>query len=284
MAMQPTARDVFYIVLALIIACLNTVETVLILRTNIKKAFEKLLLSLAVSDVFVGLTVAALKIVDLATHNTMSWLEGGDFAIIFIISSNLSISNLILITVDRFLAVRFPIKHRILLTERRVNATIALVWFLSAVSMIHLSIIKYELKRDYESLLAISGLILLLGVIMVVLYIKIFYLISKRTVTGSADGEQGKKVTMRSIAKVVKGPHVTERGVFITGAIVTISFIICTYPFALNFLIIQSAEETSLFSKVMLLLNSLFNPFIYFFKGYLGPKRGRQTTEVITMN
>ena len=279
MAMQPTARDIFYMVLALTIAFLNTVETVLILRCNIKKAFEKLLLSLAVSDVVVGLTVAAFKIVDLATHNKMSWLEGDDFALLFIISSNFSMSNLVLITVDRFLAVRFPIKHRVLLTERRVNAIIALVWFLSAVSMAHFVIIKFELKGYHQSLLAISVFLLLLGAAMMAVYIKIFYLISKRKVTGSADGEQGKKGTMRSLAKVIKGPHVAERAVFITGGIVTTSFIICTYPFAINLLIHQSAEETSLFSKAMLLLNSLFNPLVYFFKGYLGPKRGRQATE-----
>ena len=268
-----TARDTIFVILALIILFSNTVEIILILRCKSKKLFDKLLLSLALSDILVGLAVIAFKSIGLVRHNALPWLEGEDCANIFIISSNFSMSNLIFITVDRFLAVRFPVKHRILLTERRVNTVIALVWFLSAVSTTLFSIIKFEWRGANESLLILSGFLLLIGVAMMVVYIKIFYLISKRTAKGSANTRQGKQGTIRGLGKVTKGPHVTERAVFITGAIVTISFIVCTYPFAFDFLICRSAHEISLPPRLMILLNSLFNPFIYFFKNYLDPKR-----------
>ena len=41
-----------------------------------------------------------------------------------------SCTNLIAITVDRFLAVLYPIKHRILSTPKRASIIIAILWFL----------------------------------------------------------------------------------------------------------------------------------------------------------
>ena len=284
MPFDTTDRDIIYVALSIIIVILNTIEAVLILRCNSKKTFDKLLLSLAISDVLVGLAVAAFKIVSLTTYNALTWLGSEDCANIFIASSNFSMSNLVLITVDRFLAVRFPLKHRILLTERRINILIALMWLLSAVSMTFLTIIKFEWKGTNESLFIISGFILLLGAVMIVVYIKIFYLISKRTAKIQADGGQGNTVKIKSLVKFTKGFHVAERAVFITGCVVTISFIVCTYPFAFDFWIHQSAQEISLATRFLLLLNSLFNPFIYFFKGYLGSKRTRRAARDIAIN
>ena len=95
-------------------------------------------------------------------------------------------------------------------------------------------------------------------------YIKIFYMISKRAATRAAGTTQGNTATTRSLVEVIKEPNVAERAVFITGGVVTLSFIICTYPFACEVLISQSAKKISLVSRFMLILNSLFNPFIYF--------------------
>ena len=284
MPIDLTNRDIIYVIISFLIVILNTVEAVLIIRCNSKNTFDKLLLSLAISDILVGLSVAAFKIIDLTTYDSLTWLGTEDCAIIFIASSNFSMLNLVLITVDRFLAVRFPIKHRILVTERRINTIIVLIWIVSAVSMIFLIIIELERKGTNESLFAMSGLILLIGAVMVVVYIKIFYVISKRTAKVTVEGGQGNTIKIRSLVKVKKGPHLVEKAVFITGGVVTFSFVMCTYPFAFDFLIHQSAHEISLAPRFLLLLNSLLNPLIYFFKGYLGSKRATRATKDITIN
>ena len=260
-------RKILFITLSSIIAILNVYEIVLIVRYKNRKAFDKLLLSLAVSDLVVALTVIAFKLADLLTGNKVAWLDGTNFANIFILSISFSMSNLIAITADRFLAVRFPIKHRILLTGRRVNAVIITIWSLCIVSVTIYSLIQFKWRDQMEiSLNMASGFILLYGVAMIVVYINILYLICKRAVPGKNRIGEEIKVTNQRPALVLKGPNMTERGVFITGAIVTISFVICTYPFAIDFLIKQSGEKVSIASKILMLLNSLFNPLIYFFK------------------
>ena len=282
--MESIDRDILFVLLAFTITFLNIAEARLILRCQNKKTFDKLLLSLALSDVLVGVAVAAFKLVDIATNNSVSWLEGDDFANIFVVSINFSTSNLVLITIDRFLAVRFPIKHRNLLTDQRVNAVIVLIWLLALAFGTYVCIVQFKWEEATQSMLIASGFLLLFGVGMMLAYIKIFYMISKRAATRAAGTTQGKTATTRSLVEVIKGPNVAERAVFITGGVVTLSFIICTYPFACEVLISQSAKKISLASRFMLVLNSLFNPFIYFFKNYLGPTRNRTAIDVMVVN
>ena len=282
--MESIVRDILFVLLAFAIAFLNIAEAILILRCQSKKAFDKLLLSLALSDVLVGLAVAGFKLVDIATYNSVSWLTGDDFANIFVVSINFSTSNLLLITIDRFLAVRFPIKHRNLLTDQRVNAVIVLIWLLALAFGTYVCIVQFKWEEATQSLLIASGFLLLFGVGMMLAYIKIFFMISKRAATRAPRTTQGNTATTRSLVEVIKGPNVAERAVFITGGVVTLSFIICTYPFACDVLIRQSGKQIPLMPRVMLILNSLFNPFIYFFKKYLGPTRSRTAIDVMAVN
>ena len=258
---------IIFIALSSIIAALNISEIVLILRSKKRKAFDKFLLSLAVSDILVALSVAWFKIADLATSNTVLWLIGQNYVNILLLSITFSFFNLIAITADRFLAVRFPIKHRILSTEWRVNAVIVTIWSLSIIFVTILSVIQFRWKDQIELVLNIaSGFILLFGVMMIMVYINIFHLICKRRLP-SRIGEESKGPNRR-LSVFPKGANTTERGVILTGAIVTVSFIICTYPFAFNSLITQSSK-ISMTLKILVVLNSLLNPLIYFFKSYL---------------
>ena len=267
-----TTTDVLLSILALMIVLLNTIEIALILRCKSKKTFDKLLLSLAISDLMVGLAVATFKIADVTTSNTIPWLVGGNFASIFKFSINFSIGNLFVITADRFLVVRLPIKHRIFFTERRVNAMIVVIWLACSVTSTLFLLLQFEWKKERISLLIKSGILLLLGATMLAVYINIFYCISKRKVTRAAVNRQGDVAAKRGLTIVIKRPYVRERAVFITGCIVTISFIICTYPLACDYLLHQSRARVSVPSRFMILSNSLLNPFIYFFKSYFTPK------------
>ena len=275
MLLEGPGNEILFITLSFIIAILNAYEIVLILRCRNRKAFDKFLLSLAVSDILVALSVASFKLVDLVTNNTVPWLEGENIANMLLISVPFSVINLITITADRFLAVRFPIKHRILSTKRRVNAVIAISWSLGIFSVAFFCVMQFVWEEKNEITLSIASVhLLVFGGVMILVYMNIFYLIWKRTVPGETGRRGEGKVRTRNPALSSKGPNMIERGVFIAGATVTISFIICTYPFAFNVLIKQSAEKASLASKLLILLNSLFNPIIYFFKSYFSSKRG----------
>ena len=275
MALNTQGRKIIFIIVSFIIAILNISEVVIIVRCKSRKAFDKLLLSLAISDALIGLSVASFNIYYLTTDNTASLLDGNKYANIFFFSVILSLTNLIAITVDRFLAVRFPIKHRVFSTEKRANAVIVTIWSLGIVSVTFTGVMQIRWESQMEIIFNIaSGFLLLFGVVMIMVYVNIFYLICKRTVPGKTGRGEEQNARTRNPAVVLKSLNMTERSVFLTGAIVTISFIICTYPLAFNFLIQQSVEKILIVSKVLILLNSLFNPLIYFFKSYFFSRRG----------
>ena len=270
---------IIFIVLSFIIATLNISEIVLISRRKNRKAFDKFLLSLAASDILVALSVAAFKLADLATGNTVSWLIEQNYVNILLLSITFSFFNLIAITADRFLAVRFPIKHRILSTEWRVNAVIVTIWTLCIVFVTTLSVIQFRWKDQIELALNIaSGFSLLFGVVIILVYINIFHLICKRRIPSKTKMGGENKGLNRRLSVFPKCANTTERGVILTGAIVTISFIICTYPFAFNSLIKLSSKKISVIFNMLVVFNSLLNPLIYFFKSYFFSRRGKRNT------
>ena len=269
MLLNELGREILFIILSFIIAILNAYEIVLILRCKNRKAFDKFLLSLAVSDILVAFSVASFKVFNLVTNGMVPWLDEKNYANMFLTLVPFTVTNLIAITVDRFLAVRFPIQHRVLSTKRRVNVAIGQIWFIGIVFVTFFCIIQFEWKDEmYTTLKVASVYLLVFGVVMIIVYMNIFYLICKRTVPGNRATGEERQVRTRNPVLMFKGPNMTERGVFLTGAIVTISFIICTYPFAITILQRHDKGNISLLPKVLFLLNSLFNPLIYFFKSY----------------
>ena len=100
------------------------------------KPLRTLLLSLAASDVGVGLLVQPLYISTLVSRLNKKridcisykiWLAAMNF---FCISSLL---NVVTISVDRFLAVHLHLRYQELVTHRRVIAAVISIWLLSAV-------------------------------------------------------------------------------------------------------------------------------------------------------
>ena len=279
------ARDVTYVIIGVFTALLNIIEIVLISRKKNRKVFEKLLISLAASDVLVGMAAAAFKLLDLITDNQIKWLSGGDIANIFLISTTFSIANIGAITVDRYLAIRFPIKHRMIVTARRVDVTIVVLWFLCLVSTILNSFLEFQWIKDFDYMLYVGTVSLLaFSVAMTMMYAAIFWSISKRTMRTATENVAETNSVRRGFMSIFKGLGTTEKSVLFTGCLVTISFIICTYPFAFEFLIRQSGKGMSTASRLMLLLNSLLNPIIYFFMRYHSSRTARQATAPIETN
>ena len=267
------AIDISYIVVAQLIVLLNAAEMVLILRKKDKKIFDKLLLSLAASDLLVGMSIFAFKIAELNAPKKSTWQTPTNFTNMYVLSMIFSITNLVGITIERFLAVKFPIKHRMMVTKKKANVFVAIMWVLSAGSVVFCSLVIFLWKNDMPMLLQGSSISLLFhGVWITAAYAYIFHLIRKRyvaTTTTRGDGN----VSRRGFGLMFKGPNRAERSVFLTSCLVAVSFIVCTYPFAIEYLITGIGSSVSTF---LIVLNSLLNPFIYFFKSYSGEKRSPQ--------
>ena len=262
------SENIAYFPVAALIVIFNIVEIILILRIKYRTMFDKLLLSLAFSDVIVGVVVAIFQ--GFHQHRTDStWMKPKVAVNVFLLSMVFSTTNLFAIAVDRFLAVRSPIKHRILSTNRRTNMCIVALWMVCLAFVTASGLITWTLDIGFASNI-VSVSLLVFGVFIIILYCAIFYLICKRKMR-AANTDRREVISTRScITLFLKGPYKAERSVFFTGCIVTISFIICSYPFAFNLLICQKFEDLFFVPQFLIVLNSLLNPFIYFFKKWKG--------------
>ena len=98
--------------------------------SSLPKPLKTLLLSLAVSDLGVGLLTQPLHIAELvnpaSTTGTLLYFA----TLVFVYSSFLSV---VAISVDRFLAVHLHLRYQELVTHKRVVAVVISIWVFSAV-------------------------------------------------------------------------------------------------------------------------------------------------------
>ena len=278
------AEDAAYAVVAFVIIILNITEIVLILRVKFKKIFDRLLLSLAVSDFIVGLAIAAYKLIDLNFGEKLVWFEEDKFANVFLFSLNFSIWNLFVITIDRYFAVKFPIKHRVYATERRCNIVIGIMWLVSLIILTFhvLNVFLWDEESDYFLLLS-SVTVLVFGGFMIAVYSSILYLLSKNRIKTSTENKEG-RTRRQKLNLFFNSSKRAERAVCLSSFFVAVSFMLFTYPFAIEYLVIKSGKDISFITKLFILLNSLFNPFIYFFKSYFCPMHSRRRPEAVEVN
>ena len=265
---EARAEELTFIAVGLMIIVTNLVEIVYISRNKHKNTFEKLLLSLAISDLLVGITATVYKTSDFLLGKE-PWLSEGVAAIVFMFSSIFSLKNLLVLTIDRFLAIRFPIKHRILVTARRTNILIISIWVLSCVGGVGSNlflIFKLSYGNDYFMIIS-AALIISIGAIISAIYCCIIRFLLTRQVTVAA--KPGDEKVLQKIKGLFRGPQKAERTVLLSCIIVTVTFIICMFPFAIEYMRFRNAETLTFASKMLIVLNSLLNPFVYFFNNFL---------------
>ena len=135
---RPTliAICVFNSFLSYTVIILNIVTIHVIRKTaSLPKPLRTLLLSLAVSDVGVGLLAQPLYIFILVSRLQQKDIDclsyKGLLAVIYIFCLS-SLLNLVTISVDRFLAVYLHLRYQELVTHKRVVAAVISMWLLSA--------------------------------------------------------------------------------------------------------------------------------------------------------
>jgi len=107
--------------------------------SSIPKPLKTLLLSLAVSDLGVGLLAQPLHIVRMISP-TNSTGTAFSIALLFV---NVSFFSVVAISVDRFSAVHLHLRYQELVTHKRVATAVILIWVL-CVSFPLISIVSSE--------------------------------------------------------------------------------------------------------------------------------------------
>ena len=114
---------------------------------SLRTISNRFLASLSMADAFVGLVIDPVWIV------IRCWIQPevySNFFLIFIMlwthTTAATTLNSCCVSIDRFIAIRFPFRYQDILTKRRCNAVIILVWFIS-LSLPFLIFLKERLEK-----------------------------------------------------------------------------------------------------------------------------------------
>ena len=240
--------------------------------SSLPKPLETLLLSLAVSDLGVGLLVQPLNIAYLVmplvpnTENSVAFLRLSNVVInLFYYASFFGVTAL---TVDRFLAIHFYLRYQELVTHKRVVAVVISIWVISAfVSFLSLSVDFGWLSVNLLTVDAVFASIEISCLITsALLYFKIYLAVRHHTnqIHALQVQQEAQNSEMANSARLRK----SAIGTFY----VYLVFLACYLPHnCLHFAVIISGSSTTMwvlntYFLTLVLLNSALNPLIYCWK------------------
>ena len=246
---------------------LNIVTIHAIRKTSsLPKTLKTLLLSLAVSDVGVGLlgqpfyTSLLVKLLQKHSPDCNSYMI---FKIIRSVFGVASFFGVVAVSVDRFLAIHLHLRYQELVTHKRVVAVVSSIWVLS----VFLPLAMSWISLPNISTVVFSSCVGVLGLLVTtVVYIRIYVAVQrhKNQIQTQQVQEGAESGEMANFASLIK----SAVGVFY----VYLVFLICYLPFVIS-LVAYAVNGSSLFLKrfsllscTLMNLNSTLNPVIYCWK------------------
>ena len=223
--------------------------------SSLPKTLKTLLLSLAVSDLGVGLLVQPLDIARMI-NPTSSTIALHIITPLFV---NVSLLLVVAISVDRFLAIYLHLRYQELVTHKRVVAVVILICTLSVL----FTLLSFYLKPFDEVMVVIFGFCF---IITGITFSRIYFT--------ARHHENQIQVLQRQVAQNSQIESAArKRKSAISMFYVYLVFLVCHLPAycATVALLIQSPPSTALdgvylYSWTLVFLNSSLNPVIYGWK------------------
>ena len=231
---------------------------------SLPKTLKTLLLSLAVSDIGVGLLSQPFY-----TLLLVKWLQQNNpdcktymmFTVIIGVFSVASFFGVVAVSVDRFLAIHLHLRYQELVTHKRVFAVVISIWLLSVFLPLTIFWISLSIFTRVLLFVGVVGLL-----VTTVVYIRIYVAVQrhKNQIQTQQVQEEAESDEMANFASLIK----SAVGVFY----VYLVFLICYLPFLINLVAFAvkghslSLKGFFLFSRTLVYLNSSLNPVIYCWK------------------
>ena len=246
-------------------AIMSSVLTIHAIRktSSLPTPLKTLLLSLAVSDLGVGLLVQPLQIASLVSRLSPTYniplkvLNSITFLLIYT-----SLFTVAAISVDRFLAIHLHLRYQELVTPERVDAVVISIWVLSSfLSSMWLWVLFDTTKRVY---IIIYGLCFICGAIV---YCRIYLSVRRHT----------NQIQVLQVQQELQYGEMTNdarrRKSAVSTFYVYFVFLVCYLPiYCLAIVDIFSPSSSRfisgsyLYLQTLMLLNSSLNPVIYCWK------------------
>ena len=252
------ANCVFNSFLSYTAIMLNIVTIHAIRKTSsLPRTLKTLLVSLAVSDVGVGLLIPPFHISLLVKgiqQSNPGCITYKAFNIILYLFSSASFLGVVAISVDRFLAIHLHLRYQELVTHKRVVVVVISIWLSSA----FLSLMTLWVPSNNRSLVISIGTGICLLVTTVV-YIKIYLAVRRHK-----NQIHALQVQNPNFASLIKSA-VSTFWVYLV-------FLVCYLPMLICLAVVAiygpdiTLNRASSFSCTLVFLNSSLNPVIYCWK------------------
>ncbi|XP_043105801.1 trace amine-associated receptor 13c-like [Puntigrus tetrazona] len=235
-----------------------------------------IILSLAVADILTGLIVMPLEAIKLIET---CWYFGntacGLFTITLGVIISASLSNLVLIAVDRYVALCHPLRYPQKITKTKTLMTICLCWFCSSA---YISALFCSNRRSDSSdkidvcygecsfmmsftctVIDLFVSMLLPSTLIIALYLKIFHVVHQQVKVINSLRKGGKRVREDLV-----GRKSERKAAFTLGIIVAIH-LLCWLPLYIFFLAGNTMMSSVIvnFLRWVYYINSGLNPLIY---------------------
>ena len=233
--------------------------------SSLSKNLKTLLLSLAISDLGVGLLVQLMFVANVmdSKQNNETNESYNTIHIACLIPANFftytSLFSVTALCADRFLAIHLHLRYQELVTYKRLATVVVSIWVISA----FISLIRFLLPKNimYVSFAVIqSACILTTTSLSVKLYLTIRRHINQIQVAQVAQNDQGESVQRK-------------RKSAMASLYVYLVFIVCYLPNICVLIIIANISEPTIdlqhlqfYTLTLLFVNSTLNPLIYCWK------------------
>ena len=233
--------------------------------SSLPKPLKTLLLSLAASDLGIGLLVQPLYITLLLAENNQHCAMPTVFFIIIWFFANASFLGILTISVDRFLAIHLHLRYQELVTHKRVVTVVIFIWVLSA----FLSLLDFWMASAESATFEVFVSIFfgLCFICTAVVYCRIYFTVRRHrneiqamhVQAAAQNGELGNVVRQRKSS--------------LGTSYVYLVFLICHLPEYCIFVASNTISEPSTILKglipcawTLVFFNSSLNPLVYCWK------------------